>query len=106
MATPVPIASQNDWKVSNTGTEADWVMNQNEPLGALSKRIRWSIPADAVVRIGFPERVPGTGPTYTEPFRIGDVFPPVPGALNSEPVLMIPIDQRELEWWMFAPSTP
>lgn len=100
--TPVP--SENDWKVSNTGTAADWAMNQNEPLGAIAKRVRWSIPVDTMVQIGYPERTPGAGPSYTAPFRIGDVFLPVPGAPNSEPVLNFPIDQRGLEWWLFRPA--
>lgn len=107
----IPVKSENDWQVSETGTAADWLMNQNEPLGAIAKRVRWSVQPDTIVQIGFPERVPGTGPSYTLPFRIGDVFPPVPtpGA-NSEPQLKFPTSQRNLEWWLFTtditPPTP
>lgn len=103
----VPIPSENDWEISKTGRPEDWLMNQNEPLGALVKRIRWSVPPDTIVRIGFPERVPGTGPSWTAPFRIGDAFVPVEGG-NSEPVLQVPTAQRNLEWWLFttAPTPP
>ncbi len=97
MATPV--ASENDWKVNNV-----WLMNQNEPLGASDKRVRWSLAPDAIVQIGFPERVPGTGPSYTAPFKVSDVFgPPVAGGTMVEPQLVFPTSQRNLEWWMFTP---
>lgn len=102
MAAPVTaIPSENDWQVGGV-----WAMNQNEPLGATAKRVRWSFPADTIVRIGFPERVPGTGPSYTEPFRAGDIWVPVPGSPSSEPVSVIPIALRSLEFWIFTPSTP
>jgi len=101
--TVIPVPSENDWNLA-TSPEQDWAMNQNEPLGATEKRVRWKLPADTMVQIGFPERVPGTGPSYTAPFRVGDVFSPVPGAPNSEPILKFPIEQRDLEWWMFTPA--
>lgn len=106
MAEPVAIPSENDWNISDPKVP-DWKMNQNEPLGATEKRVRWSVPVDTIVQIGYPERVPGTGPAYTAPFRIGDVFQPVPGAPNSEPQLKFQVDERHLEWWMFKPeATP
>ena len=105
MAEPTAIPSENDWNIADPKTP-DWQMNQNEPLGATEKRVRWSIPKDTVVQIGYPERVPGTGPSYTAPFRIGDVFQAGPDAPNSEPQLKFPIDQRGLEWWMFTPAAP
>jgi|SRR6185369_15468523 len=105
MATPTRIIPKNDWKISETHTADDWLLDQTEPLGALIKRVRYEIPPDTMVVIGFPERVPGTGPSFTQPFRAGDVFIPAPGG-NSEPELQFPISQRNLEWWLFLAPPP
>ena len=96
-----PIPSENDWEVDGA-----WLMNQNEPLGATRKRVRWSIPKETLVQIGFPERVPGVGPSYTQPFKVGDVFQANPIAENSEPQLVILTSQRQLERTPASPRRP
>ena len=98
----IPLGTE--WRVSNTGTAADWVMDDAfEPMGAFVKRVRYSIPNEKIIVLGLMVSLNGSlRRVFTEPARADTYFTPAPGQPNVEFQQNIPIAQRQYEFWVFS----
>lgn len=98
MATPTtPYAPlRTDWEVDGTFQ----IDAKFEPLGATKKRVTYSIQRGQSLIIGFVKIIQGLPlRLYSTPFSADSMLPP--GVDSLEIQLTIPVDQRDLEWWLF-----